>query len=53
MNDVSLADAIKQLRSQLEEAQQDGEGRSLRFLARQVEVELAIVFKREGKAAPA
>jgi hypothetical protein len=51
-NDVTVADAIKQLRAQLEEAQQEGAGKSLRFVAKSVEVELSIVFKSEieGKA---
>jgi hypothetical protein len=44
---VTVADAIKQLRAQLEEAQREGEGRELRFVAQSVEVELAIVFKTE------
>jgi Trypsin-co-occurring domain 2 len=46
-NDVTVADAIKQLRFQLEEAQRGGSGKSLRFLARNVEIELAVVFKSE------
>lgn len=44
---VTVADAIKQLRAQLEDAQHEGLGRDLRFLAQSVEVELAIVFKSE------
>lgn len=44
---VSLADAIKQLRAQLEEAQSEGKGKALRFAAKNVEVELNIVFKSE------
>jgi hypothetical protein len=44
---VTVADAIKQIRTQLEEAQRGGIDKDLRFLARSVEVELAIVFKSE------
>src|SRR3954447_14194718 len=44
---VTVADAIKELRAQLENAQREGVGKDLRFLARSVEVELAIVFKSE------
>jgi hypothetical protein len=44
---VTVADAIKQLRAQLEQAQREGIGKDLRFLTRSVEVELAIVFKTE------
>ena len=45
--EVTVAEAIKQLRMQLEDAQREGIGKELRFLARSVEVELAIVFKSE------
>jgi hypothetical protein len=44
---VTVADAIKQLRAQLEDAQREGIGKDLRFLTKSVEVELAIVFKSE------
>ncbi len=37
---VTLAEAIKELRAQLEDAQREGVGKGLRFLARNVEVEL-------------
>jgi hypothetical protein len=46
-DDVTVADAIKELREQLEKAQREGSGKEVRFLARSVEVELAIVFKSE------
>jgi len=46
-DNVTVADAIKQLRAQLEDAQHEGEGKDLRFVAKSVEVELAIVFKSE------
>jgi hypothetical protein len=46
-DNVTVADAIKQLRAQLEDAQREGIGKDLRFLAKSVEVELAIVFKSE------
>jgi hypothetical protein len=48
-DNVTVADAIKQLRAQLEDAQQEGIGKGLRFLARSVEVELTIVFKTEAE----
>jgi hypothetical protein len=47
--EVTVAEAIKQLRMQLEDAQREGIGKELRFLARSVEVELAIVFKSEAE----
>jgi hypothetical protein len=46
-DNVTVAAAIKQLRAQLEEAQQEGVGKDLRFVAKSVEVELGIVFKSE------
>jgi hypothetical protein len=45
--DVTVAEAIKQLRAQLEDAQQEGTGKPLRFVAKSVELELGIVFKSE------
>lgn len=47
---VTVAAAIKELRGQLEDAQRDGAGKNLRFVARSVELELGIVFKT-GKEA--
>jgi hypothetical protein len=44
---VTVAEAIKQLRVQLAEAQREGTGKDLRFVMRSVEVELAVVFKTE------
>ena len=44
---VTLTEAIAQLRAQLEDAQEEGRGKSLRFLDQSVEVELSIVFKTE------
>jgi hypothetical protein len=44
---VTVADAIEQLRAQIEEAQRKGQKSNLRFLAKTVEIELGIVFKRE------
>jgi hypothetical protein len=49
-NDVTLATAIRQLRAQLEEAQQEGRDKPIRFLAKSVEVELALVFKTDVEA---
>ena len=45
--DTKVSDAIKQLRTQLEEAQQEGKNKELRFLVRTVELELSIVLKTE------
>jgi hypothetical protein len=42
---VTIADAIGQLRSQLTEAIQEGKDKPVRFLLKNVEVELALVFK--------
>jgi hypothetical protein len=46
-DNVTVADAIKQLRAELENAQREGIDKDLRFLTKSVEVELAIVFKTE------
>ena len=54
--DVTISEAIKQLRAQLEGAQQqlaqrqDGGDKGLHFLTKSVEVELAVVFKAETEA---
>jgi hypothetical protein len=48
--DVTVADAIRQLRSQLEKAQLDAEGKALRFWAKTVEVELSITLKDDVEA---
>lgn len=52
--DVTIAEAIKQLRTQLEDAQQQlaetqpqSSGKGLHFLTKSVEVELAVVLKAE------
>lgn len=45
--DVTVAEAIKQLRAQLAEAQREGNGKDLRFAVKSVEVELAVVLKSE------
>lgn len=44
---VTVAEAIKQLRAQLAEAQREGAGKDLRFTIKSIEVELAIVLKSE------
>ncbi|MGH6847700.1 MAG: trypco2 family protein [Methylocella sp.] len=49
MTNVTIAEAIKQLRVQLEDAQHEGKGKDLRFLAKNVEVELGVVFKTEAE----
>jgi len=49
VGDVTVADAIKKLRAQLEEAQREGVGKDLRFLATSVEVELVIILKSEAE----
>ena len=46
-DDVTVADAIKQLRAQLEEAQREGAGKKLGFLMKNIELELGIIFKSE------
>ncbi|WP_407522705.1 trypco2 family protein [Methylobacterium oryzisoli] len=51
-NDVTLSEAIRQLRLQLEEAQRESENGGVRFIAKSIDVELGIVFKKgiEGGA---
>ena len=44
---VDLSEALKQLRHQLEEAQQEGSDKAIRFLTKSIEVELSIAFKNE------
>ena len=44
---VTVAEAIKQLRAQLEDAQQEGAGKGLHFVAKSVELEPGIAFKSE------
>ncbi len=45
---VTVAEAIRDLRAQLEEAQREGADKTLRFTAKTIEVELNIVFKSEA-----
>jgi hypothetical protein len=47
---VTLAQAIRELRSQLEEAATEGEGTAIRFVPNSVEVELGITFSVEAEA---
>jgi hypothetical protein len=51
-NDVTITEAIEQLRAQLEEAQRRGADQEIRFLTKSVEVEFTITFRTgiEGKA---
>jgi Trypsin-co-occurring domain 2 len=46
-DNVTVAAAIKELRAQLEDAQQEGANKGLRFVAKSVELELGIVFRNE------
>ena len=48
-DNIEVSSAIKNLRAQLEDAQREGTDKKVRFLARTVEVELAIVFKGEAE----
>jgi hypothetical protein len=47
--EVTIAEAIDQLREQLEQAQAKGEGKALRFSPKSIEVELSIVFKSSAE----
>jgi hypothetical protein len=47
---ITLAQAIRELRAQLVEAAEDGEGTSLRFLPKAVDIELGITFTAEAEA---
>jgi hypothetical protein len=47
---ITLAQAIRELRSQLTEAAREGEGAGVRFVPKSVEVELGIVFEVEAEA---
>src|SRR5262245_43598069 len=44
-HDVTITEAIQRLREQLEEAQRQGSGHDIQFVAKDVEVELTIAFK--------
>lgn len=52
-DELRLSDAIKRLRVELEDAQSEGTGKKVRFLAKTVEVELSLVLKSQvtGEAA--
>jgi hypothetical protein len=47
---VTLAQAIRELRTQLVEAVKEGEGAAIRFVPKSVDVELAIIFDAEVEA---
>ena len=47
---VTLAQAIRELRAQLVEAAAEGEGATVRFVPKSVEVELGITFDLETEA---
>jgi hypothetical protein len=47
---VTVAQAIRELRSQIVEAVAEGQGSTIRFIAKSVEVELGITFEVEAEA---
>jgi hypothetical protein len=47
---VTLAQAIRELREQLVEASMEGEGSTIRFVPKSVDVELGIIFNVEAEA---
>jgi hypothetical protein len=49
MAQISLEDAIKDLRTQLQNAADQGSDAAIRFIAKSVEVELSIVINREAE----
>lgn len=50
MGKVTLSDALKDLREQLEKAQTEGTGRMVRFVAETVEIEMGLVLKETQTA---
>jgi hypothetical protein len=48
--EITLADAIRELRTQLVEAAAGGEGSPIRFVPKTAEVELGITFRVEAEA---
>lgn len=46
-DDLRLGDAIKRLRAELEDAQNEGADKKIRFLPKAVEVEMNLVLKSE------
>ncbi|TDH61129.1 hypothetical protein E2C06_18680 [Dankookia rubra] len=47
---ITIAEAIRELRSQLETAMTEGAGQRIRFKPANLELELSIAFSREGEA---
>jgi hypothetical protein len=47
---VGVAEAIKTLRRELEEAQAEGTGKAMRFAMDKIEVELSVDFMKGGEA---
>ena len=47
---VTVAEAVREIRKQLSEASAEGAGQDLRFIAKSVEVELGITFSLEKEA---
>lgn len=50
MSNIGLAEAIEQLRSELGAAQDAGADQQLRFSIEEIEVELLLELKKDGKA---
>ncbi|UUY50434.1 hypothetical protein NRK68_26355 [Streptomyces yangpuensis] len=48
MDQISLSEALWQLRSELYQAQTDGAGQQLRFEVEKAELELEVEFRRDG-----
>ncbi|MEU9128880.1 trypco2 family protein [Kitasatospora sp. NPDC048540] len=48
MDEISLSEALWQLRSELYQAQTDGAGQQLRFEVEKAELELEVEFRRDG-----
>jgi hypothetical protein len=47
---MRLADAIAELRAEISRARQEGEGKDVRFAAKEIEVELSLDFGWEAEA---
>ncbi|MFH7594775.1 trypco2 family protein [Streptomyces racemochromogenes] len=48
MDEISLSEALRQLRSELYQAQTDAAGQQLRFEVEKAELELEVEFRRDG-----
>lgn len=49
MGEIALAEMIRSLRDELQQAQEEGQGKGLRFTVGEVELELQVTVTKEGE----